>query len=209
MDDPGTRHALQNGTSDDGPNERNALEPLDYVDWVEAHTERVGELWSAAVRARSPQARGDVDALLQGFFDLLAAMLPASLGPYREEVEPLWLQASELFGSVAAKRGLAAGEAVEEFQMVREVLIRALYADPPGGTPGPAPVPLRDLLRMNRVIDQGVSHAAVGHADALFFALFQGSGVPQQLDLEVTREVAAQLTAIDEEFREVMSPRGV
>jgi len=207
MKDPGTRYALHDGSSEDGPNERNALQPLDYVDWVEAHTERVSELWTAAVRARSSRARGDVDALLQGFFDLLVAMLPASLGPYREEVEPLWLQASELFGSVAAKRGLAAGEAVEEFQMVREVLIRALYADPPGGVQ--APVPLRDVLRMNRVIDQGVSHAAVGHADALFFALFQGSGVPQHLDLEVTREVAAQLTAIDEEFREVMSPRGM
>ena len=116
------------------------------------------------------------------FCGLLTRMLPGALGPLREHVEPLWLQTAELFGSVAAQRGLAAGEALDEFQILREVLIRELYADPPAG--GRVPLSLRDLLRLNRVIDRGVTQAGVGHADALFFALFQGSGVPEHLDAD-------------------------
>ncbi len=141
--------------------------------------------------------------MLECFFSLLTSMLPTALGPYREQIEPLWIQASELFGSVAARRGLAVGEAVEEFQILREVLVRTIYEDPP--VSDRAAIRLRDLLRLNRLVDRGVTFASVGHADALFFALFQGSGVPQRLDDEVVGEVDEQLSAIREQLSELMS----
>jgi hypothetical protein len=180
------------------------LESLEFGRWVEQRVERLAERWLAEVSSKQARRQGsDVEALLAPFFTLLTSMLPASLGPYREQVEPLWLQASNLFGSVAAQRGLAAGESIEEFQILRVVLIRELYAEPPAG--GQIPIALRDLLRLNRLIDRGVTQASVGHADVLFFALFQGSGVPEHLSSEVVHEVSEQLASIAEEFRSVMA----
>jgi hypothetical protein len=45
----------------------------------------------------------------------------------------------------------------------------------------------------------------VGHADVLFFALFQGSGVPEKLSAEARQEVTSQLESIAEEFRAVIA----
>jgi hypothetical protein len=177
------------------------LEPVEFAGWFEQRAGRLAERWLAEIRARHARWGPTQDTLLDRFFALLTAMLPASFGPYRAQIEPLWLQVSELFGSVAAQRGLAAGEAVDEFQVLREVLIRELYMEPPAGG---LPLSLRDILRLNRIIDRGVTQASVGHADALFFALFQGSGVPEHLNADVQREVGEQLDAIDEEFRAVM-----
>lgn len=182
------------------------LEQADFEQWADTRSSRVAERWLVNVRARQGGLSEGVEGLLARFFACLTAMLPSCLGPYREQVEGLWLQASELYGSVAAQRGLAAGEAVEEFQVVREVLIREIYADPP--TAGRAPMLLRDLLRLNRLIDSGVAQASVGHADALFFSLFQGSGVPEHLSEEVRREVAAELEGIREEFESLIGPSG-
>lgn len=181
---------------------RKKLDPLEFARWVEARQDTLSERWLAEIRAHLAQRNAGIEALLGRFTSLLTSMLPAGLGPYREQVDPLWLQASELFGSVAAQRGLAVGEAVEEFQLLREVLIRVLYTDPPGA--GQIPIPLRDLLRMNRFIDRGVTQVSVGHADVLFFALFQGTGVPDHLDEELRREVADQLDAIAAELGGVM-----
>ena len=60
---------------------------------------------------------------------------------------------------------------------------------------------LREVLRINRVIDRGVTHASVGHTDVLFFALFQGSGVPETLTDDVRYEIREQLQAIETEVR--------
>jgi hypothetical protein len=181
---------------------KRTLEPVEFARWVQERDSRLAARWLSEVRARQAPLGEGVEGLLSRFFSLLASMLPVTLGPYRDQLEPIWQQAAELYGSVAAQRGLAVGEAVDEFQILRELLIRELYTDPPGG--GRIPIPLRDLLRVNRIIDRGVTQASVGHADVLFFALFQGSGVPEHLDEEVTREVTAQLDAINHEFREVM-----
>jgi hypothetical protein len=185
------------------PPTKKRLEALEFARWVEQRVPRLAERWLTEVSAKQGRQRTDVRALLEPFFTLLTSMLPASFGPYREQVEPLWLQAAELYGSVAAQRGLATGEGVEEFQVLRVVLIRELYADPPAG--GQIPIPLRDLLRLNRLIDRGVIQTSVGHADVLFFALFQGSGVPEHLSSEVVQEITAQLASIAEEFRSVMA----
>jgi hypothetical protein len=178
------------------------LEPVEFAQWVQERAPRLADRWMTELRATDVAWNDGVEALLRRFVDLFVEILPATLGPYREQVEPLWLQAAELFGQVAAQRGLAAGEVIEEFQILREALIRLLYAEPP--VAGGARMTLRDILRINRSIDRGVTQASVGHTDALFFALFQGSGVPESLDEELREEVAEQLDAIHGEHRSVM-----
>lgn len=190
--------ATSESTVADRVTPREKLPPLELARWFQEHADEVVDRWVEEVRGRLSSWSESHGPTLRRFFDLHVAMLPATLGPYREEIEPLWLQVAELFGSVSAHRGLAAGEVIEEFQVLRDVLIRLLHADPPAedGTP----VSLRDVLRVNRVIDRGVTQASVGHTDVLFFTLFQGSGVPESLDEHLVEEVHVQLDQIEEDL---------
>lgn len=177
------------------------LEPVELARWLAARANRIRDRWLSDVQGRGGGWTESVEVLTVEFFDLFLAMLPHGLGPYREQVEPLWVEAAELFGSMAAQRGLAAGEVIEEFQMLRDAVIRFLYAEPP--VEGPLRISLRDLLRVNRFIDRGVTQASVGHTDALFFALFQGSGVSEGLSGVKVSEIREQLDHIRGEFHEV------
>jgi hypothetical protein len=174
--------------------------------WLEERLPRITERWLKEVHHRyDPRADG-INGLLEEFLKLLAGFLPGMLGPHREQVEPLWIRASELFGAVAARRGLAAGEVIEEFQILRESVIRALYQDPP--LRGRGRISLREVLRLNRTIDAGVTHASVGHTDALFFALFQGSGIPDSPPTaDLMREIGTQLASLREELDLVVGRR--
>jgi len=180
---------------------QNKLEPVELARWLEARADRIRDRWLSDVQSRDSGWSPAVEALVVEFFDLFLDMLPHGLGPFKDQVEPIWVQASELFGSMAAKRGLAAGEVIEEFQMLRDAVIRFLYAEPP--VAGPLRISLRDLLRVNRFVDRGVTQASVGHTDALFFALFQGVGVSEGLTDETIAEVRSQLDLIRDEFRQV------
>jgi hypothetical protein len=126
----------------------------------------------------------------------LSSMMPGLLGRHATQLQPLWSRACELFGAVAAKRGLAAGEVVEEFQILRVLIIRELYQDPlVGGAPT-----LREALRVNGIVDRGVTHASVGHTDAMFFQLLEDSDAPIGLSADqIAREAQAQLELIREE----------
>ena len=177
------------------------LEPVELARWLEARADRIRDRWLSDVQSRDSGWGPEVQALTIEFFDLFLAMLPHGLGPFKDQVEPIWVQAAELFGSLAAKRGLAAGEVIEEFQLLRDAVIRFLYAEPP--VEGPLKISLRDLLRVNRFVDRGVTQASVGHTDALFFALFQGVGVAEGLTEETVAEIRAQLDVIRGEFRQV------
>ena len=148
-----------------------------------------------------PVESADLDPLMTRFVEVLIAQIPGCLGPYRGQVEPLWLQTSELYGSVASLRGLAAGDVIEEFQGLRESLIRHLYQQAPDG--GQSSVGLREALRLNRIVDQGVTQASVGHTDALFFALIEGSGVPDAPTPGMLQEIEAQLETLAAEHAEV------
>ena len=177
------------------------LEPVELARWLEAHADRIRDRWLSSIENRGSSRDEPVEALTVEFFDLLLDMLPHVLGPYKNEIEPLWLQAAALFGSMASQRGLAAGEVVDEFQGLRDAVIRFLYAEPP--VKGPQRISLRDLLRVNRFIDRGVAQASVGHTDALFFALFQGNGVSEGLTAVNVEEIREQLSGIREEFQKV------
>lgn len=177
--------------------------PVELAVWVEARLPRITRRWLREVRARYRTSTTGINGLLEEFLGVLAGFLPPLLGPYRDQVEPLWLRTAELFGVMAAKRGLAAGEVVEEFQVLREVLIRLLAQDPP--LSGRARVTLREILRLNRAIDMGVTQASVGHTDALFFSLFEGSGIPEAPPTaETLSELRDQLEAIRAELGEIV-----
>ena len=176
------------------------LEPSELARWLEERADRIRDRWLSDISGRGGWTE-PVEELITEFFDLFVDMLPHGLGPFKDQVEPLWVQCAGLFGLMAAQRGLAAGEVIEEFQMLRDAVIRFLYAEPP--VAGPLKISLRDLLRVNRFIDRGVTQASVGHTDALFFALFQGSGVSEGLTAENVAEIREQLGVIRREFRQV------
>ncbi len=176
------------------------IEPAEFSRWLEDHAEPLAERWLADIRGRATTSTAGVDELVESFLDLFLRILPHTLGPHRDAAESLWVQLAELFGSLAAQRGLAAGEVIEEFQVLREAVIRLLWASPP--VREPSRMALREVLRLNRVLDRGVTHASVGHTDALFFALFQGSGVPETLTDDVRYQLRAQLQAMEAEVEE-------
>ena len=166
-------------------------------DWLELQTEFLAEHWFDELRHRaSPDP--EMEQLLKRFLHLLTGVIPQAVGYHRVHVDPLWRQAAELYGSLGAQRGMAAGEIVEEFQILREALIRLVFQVPP--VRYGAAFSLADALRLNRFLDRGVTHASIGHTDALFFALFQGSGVPKVPTAQLVKEVEEQLLVIEEEL---------
>ena len=179
------------------------IDPTEVSDWLEARLERISRRWLDDVHRRYDVPTAGINGLLEEFLTHLVAFLPALLGPHREEVEPLWARAAELFGATAARRGLAAGEVIEEFQVLREAVIRTLYQDPPLN--GRGRLSLREVLRLNRAIDRGVTHSSVGHTDALFFSLFEGSGIPDSPPTaEMVQEVRSQLEELRDELEVVL-----
>ena len=108
-----------------------------------------------------------------------------------------WLRACEHYGRVAAARGLAAGEVVEELQFLRELLIRNL-------APVLAAMRARQgmaiMLRLNRVIDKGIAVAVVGYTDALVATLFAQNGVPSFVTEYDVADVERQLDAIEQQL---------
>jgi len=183
------------------------LTPVALVEWLQDRKDSLAGRWADGIRDRGTRGDARADGLLERFTTQLAGFLPWLLGPYREMVDPLWVRACELFGSVGARRGLAAGEVIEEFQLLRELVIRDLYRDPPLG--GRLPLSLREILRLNRGIDRGVTHASVGHTDALFFQFLEGgsaSGAPEgpERGESLVREALQQLDAIEEEMTTIV-----
>ena len=62
-----------------------------------------------------------ISDIVERFAELLVRLLPLMLGPHRDQIAPIWDRTSELYGAIAAKRGLAAGEAIEELHLLRAV----------------------------------------------------------------------------------------
>ncbi len=176
---------------------------MELANWLYHRVPRLQQRWSEEIRTRGLGQGTDIDRVVERFVFQLVSLLPSLVGPYRKQIQPLWIRASELFGTMAAKRGLAAGEVIEEFHILRELVIRDLYRDPPLG--GRLPLSLREILRLNRALDRGVTHASVGHTDALFFQFFEADGESVTMSVaEVAEEVEAQLDLIGREWHEIL-----
>lgn len=163
------------------------------AEWLRERASRIADEWAAEIRVRETGHLVIAEEVVDRQVLHLSGLLPWLLGPEAADVQPLWLRACELFGTVAAKRGLAAGEVIEEFQILRALLIRDLYRNPPSGG---APT-LREALRLNGIIDRGVTHASVGHTDTMFFQLLderteEASGTKaERIALEVDDQLAS------------------
>jgi len=188
----GESHVADGGQT--GADDINSLEGNDFAIWLDNRREVLVGRWLSDVAARLDRPDPAVLHLLRQFYDVALMLLAGSFGPYRPQFEPILRQVAELYGSLGAKRSLAAGEIIEEVQILREALIRTLFTDPPRGR-GPALL-LREILRLNRVVDGMVTFASVGHTDALFFALFRGTGAPEALTPELREEIQDQLAAL-------------
>jgi hypothetical protein len=131
--------------------------------------------WAAWLGDRMTSANSVPRPLVERELRLLIDVMTEMVGPMRRDVKKIWYQACEHYGRVAAARGLAAGEVVEEMQFLRELLIRNL-------TPVLAALRARQgmatMLRLNRVLDKGIAVAVVGYTDALVATLFAQNGVP-------------------------------
>jgi len=167
------------------------------AEWLEQHIEFLSRHWVDEVVSRA-DSDAQMGMLLERFLELLTRLIPQAVGENRARVAPLWREAAELYGSLGAQRGLAAGEIVEEFQILREAVIRLLFEMPPARFG--AAFSLGDALGLNRFLDSGITRASIGHTDELFFALFQGNGVHKVPTAQLVTEVEEQLQAIEEEL---------
>jgi hypothetical protein len=170
------------------------LSPDELRSWLDAHSRDIARRWHLEVRSRQEEMDPPVEELLEAFLRLLAGFLPCLQSNHREQAGLIFDEAAELYGHLGAVRGLAAGEAIEETQLLREVLLRFLYLHPPAK--GRHALGLRELLQVSRSVDRLVTHAGIGHTDTLFFKFFQSHGVPDAPGSQVLEEVREQLDHI-------------
>ncbi|MFZ5624576.1 MAG: hypothetical protein ACOY71_09120 [Gemmatimonadota bacterium] len=156
--------------------------------------------WTTWVEERMVVARTIPRPTVEREFRLILDVLTESVGPYRREIKPVWFHVCEHYGRVAATRGLAAGEVVEELQHLRELLIRNLapVVQQLRGRQG-----LAILLQLNRTLDKGIAVAVVGYTDALVATLFVQSGVPAPDTEYDAAEVERQLASLEAELASV------
>ena len=99
-------------------------------DWLEAQREFLAIYWFDEILHRVSM-EPEMERILERFLILLTCMIPGALDHRRSVVDPVWKRAAELYGTLGAQRGLAAGDIVEEFQIVREAVLRILFQAPP------------------------------------------------------------------------------
>jgi hypothetical protein len=150
--------------------------------------------WVAGQMTAAPQIeRPTVVRQLSLLVDIMIEMT----GPLRRRLLELWIAACSSYGRAAAERGLAAGEVVEELQHLREILIRDLSEMV---TALPARQSMAMVLRLNRVLDRGISHAVVGYTDALVETLLNQRGVPVPVEAPVAEDLPARLEQFEAEL---------
>lgn len=165
--------------------------------WLQHREKDLSDRWIQELRTgRDP---GDSDGLeiLEIVARKLISFLPPCFGERREVAREVWQHAAHLYGSLALLRGLAAGEVVDELQLLREVLLKLFLSDfSADGGSYEEHIPPTEFLTLNRVLDQGVSRASISYVDDLFFTHLQGTGVPKGLDDEKKAEIERQLESL-------------
>ena len=166
---------------------------------IAAARDALVESWSQWIADRETGGRTLDPHELERTLRLIADLLPLMTGPMRREARDTWFAATELYGRLAEARGLSAGEVVEEFQHLRELLIVEL-GDLFVALPARQQLPA--VLRVNRVCDHGVANAVVGYTDALVAKLFSKDGVPVPTADDV-QELLGQLHTLEEDVRKL------
>ena len=164
---------------------------------IAAQRERFVKEWAEWIHHRQSAAEGFPRRTVERQLALLVDLLAELAGPRRREANPVWLTASEWYGQTAAQRGLATGEVVEEFQHLRELLIRDL-SEMIGALAARQSV--ATVLRLNRFLDEGIAHAVVGYTDALVETLLNSRGVPVGTSHAAEHQLTQRLTQFEEEL---------
>ena len=138
--------------------------------------------------------------IIEREFRLIIELLSETVGPVRRETKPVWYHACEHYGRIAAARGLAAGEVVEEMQFLRELLIRNLAPVLAAMRPRQA---MAIMLQLNRVLDKGIGATVVGYTDALVATIFAQNGVPSPGTAVDVDEVSRQIEQLEGELAAV------
>lgn len=159
--------------------------------------------WAARLADKATGSRTVPAELMQRDLHLMVDLVAEMAGPMRREARDLWEKACEHYGRTAAARGLVAGEVVEEFSALREILTRDLAADVAALRARRA---LAVLLHLNRVIDRGIAVAVAGYTDALVAELYVQDGVPSAGNALETADVERQLEALEHELQALTAP---
>ncbi len=167
---------------------------MELRDWMVDREERIAALWLARLRSREGQSGDGRDGLLGFLLSSLVVFLSRCLGGKKDLGEEVWHQATYLYGSLALRRALSAGEVVEELGILREILLKLLLKNPADSWESRSFQ--RDLLTLNRLLDQGVVRASVAYVDDLFFAHLQGSGIPEGVTPDLVEETRRQLEGL-------------
>ena len=154
----------------------------DWADWL-------GERLSASTAVPRTVLERELRLLIDVFTEMV--------GPLRREARDLWARTCEHYGRMAAARGLAAGEVVEEIQFLRELLIRNLASTL---APMRARQSMAIMLRLNQVLDRGIAVAVAGYTDALVAQLFAHDGVPSPDSQLGADEVERQVDEIERQL---------
>jgi len=167
---------------------------------LRAERDLLTERWSRRIARRISEAPHVRWPTVERHLALLVDILTESAGPLRRQVAELWFTACEVYGQTAAARGLAAGEVVEELQELRELLIHHLSETVSNLPPRQS---MAAVLRLNRILDRGISHAVVGYTDALVETLLNRRGVPIVASEPADDEVLQRLEQLEEELAQL------
>lgn len=173
--------------------------------WLLSQESKIAERWYLELMAGAGSHLEDGADLLKTTVGFMVSFIPPCFGDRRDVAMEVWEQAAHLYGSLAVRRGLAAGEVVDELQLLRRVILRLFLVDATSAASGEDPnegIPPLDLLALNRILDLGVSRASIAYVDDLFFAHLQGSGVPEGITRELMEETERQLRG----FRKELEP---
>ncbi len=167
---------------------------------LRAERDLLTEQWSRRIARRISEAPHVRWPTVERHLALLVDILTESAGPLRRQVAELWFTACEVYGQTAAARGLAAGEVVEELQELRELLIHHLSETVSNLPPRQS---MAAVLRLNRILDRGISHAVVGYTDALVETLLNRRGVPIVASEPAEDEVLQRIEQLEEELAQL------
>lgn len=167
--------------------------------------ERREQLWSAWLtrikqRMSTAPEQHPVEPTMERQLRIVLGTLALMAGPLRRSTRDLWFDVCQFYGRSAANRGLATGEVVEEFQYLREVLIREL-AEALAGTA--QRYLLAVMLRLNAAMDKGLADAVVGYTDQLIITLFAQHGVPVPAPDSDRTEADRQLDQFEAELARI------
>jgi hypothetical protein len=171
-----------------------------FTDSLRRNRGQIVAHWSEWVGHRMAQAPHIHRPTVERHLALMVDVIVELSGPLRRHATELWFSVCEAYGQVAAARGLAAGEVVEELQQLRELLIHELSETVAVLTPRQA---MAAVLRLSRTMDRGLAHAVVGYTDALVETLLNRRGVPIVASQPEEDEVLQRLEHLEDELTQL------